>query len=240
MESNDIIQIALPQLAIPFLLVLAVLAVFYMWSYKCGTVVYAFVRMAAQLILVGYVLTYLFGTDHSLIVVAILLLMMTISSWITLRPLKTITPAIYLKALIAIASAGTVTLLVITEYVIGLDPWFRPQYMIPLGGMVYSNAMNTVSLAAERYEAAIDSGTDYYKARYDALNASMIPIINTLLSVGLVALPGIMTGQVLSGVSPLVAVRYQIVIMCMVFAAGAGATIIYLYLLKPKSTDTDE
>ena len=241
MGSDDIVQIiALPQLAISFAPVALVLAVFYMWAFRCGTVVYAFARMAAQLILAGYVLAYLFGANHPAIIVAVLLVMMLVSGWITLRPLKTITLAMYLKALFAIASAGTATLLTITEYVIGLDPWFRPQYMIPLGGMVYANAMNTVSLAAERYESAVNGGNEYYKARMDALNAAMIPMINTLLAAGLVSLPGIMTGQVLSGVSPLTAVRYQIVIMCMIFSAGAGAAIIYLHLLKPKGEASHE
>lgn len=234
MENNAVQIISNAQLAIAFVPVLVVLSVFYLWSYRYTTVAYAFVRMTVQLILVGYVLTYLFGAEHSLIVVAVLLLMVLVSSYITLRPLENISWSIYTKALLSIAIAGTISLLVGTQLVIGVDPWFEPRYMIPLGGMMYANAMNTVSLAAERYESNI-AGLGYYKARNDALNVSMIPTINMLLATGLVALPGIMTGQVLSGVSPLIAVRYQIVIMCIIFAGSAGATLIYLYLLKPSS-----
>lgn len=235
MENNALPVISNIQLAISFIPAMVVLAVFYAWTIRCQTIVYAFARMTIQLILVGYVLTYLFGTNHSLIVVAVMILMILISSWITLRPLKSITYKTYLHALIAIAIAGTATIFLVTEFVLELDPWFRPQYMIPLAGLVYSNAMNTVSLTAERFEVSLQSGSDYYEARLAAMNAGLIPVINTLLATGLVSLPGIMTGQILSGVSPLIAVRYQIVIMCMVFAAGGGAAAIYLLLEKRES-----
>ena len=92
--------------------------------------------------------------------------------------------------------------------------------MIPLAGMAFANAMNSVSLASERLQAEIDNGNSGIKARNTAFQASLIPTINSLFAVGLVSLPGMMTGQILSGVSPLIAVRYQIMVMCMIFADG--------------------
>ena len=65
------------------------------------------------------------------------------------------------------------------------------------------------------------------------MNAALIPITNSLLAAGLVALPGMMTGQILSGVAPLVAVRYQILVMCMIFGAAGLATSSYLVLQRP-------
>jgi putative ABC transport system permease protein len=88
--------------------------------------------------------------------------------------------------------------------------------------------MNTVSLAAERFESEKDRETDVATARNVALDAALIPQINGLLAVGLVSLPGMMTGQILSGVDPQVAVRYQIMVMCMVFGSGGLAAAMYL------------
>jgi len=93
--------------------------------------------------------------------------------------------------------------------------------------------MNSVSLTAERLNAEIERKVDYLKARHIAMQAALIPIINSLFAVGLVSLPGMMTGQILSGVSPLIAVRYQIMVMCMIFASAVLSTAYFLVLSKP-------
>ena len=95
--------------------------------------------------------------------------------------------------------------------------------------------MNAVSLAAERFEAECDRAHTYIDARNTALQSSLIPVTNTLFAVGLVSLPGMMTGQILSGVSPLVAAKYQIVIMCMVFGASGISAALYLFLAKQRA-----
>ena len=92
--------------------------------------------------------------------------------------------------------------------------------------------MNAVSLAAERFQAESNRGVDYEEARRTALQAALIPMINSLFAVGLVALPGMMTGQILSGVSPLIAAEYQIVVMTMLFGATGISAAIYLYLQR--------
>ena len=79
--------------------------------------------------------------------------------------------------------------------------------MIPLAGMVFANSMNTISLAGERFHAERERGEDYLSARRTAMEAAMIPQVNALLAVGLVSLPGMMTGQILSGVEPLIPLR---------------------------------
>ena len=98
--------------------------------------------------------------------------------------------------------------------------------------MIFANAMNSVSLAAERLEAETERNVPYDQARNIALRASLTPITNSLFAVGLVSLPGMMTGQILSGVSPLIAVRYQIMVMCMIFgSAGISAACFLLKML---------
>ena len=135
-------------------------------------------------------------------------------------------------ALIAISLGGIPTLALVTQAVIAIEPWFSPRYIVPLAGMIFAGSMNAVSLAAERYEAESGRGVPYSEARRTAFQASLIPTINSLLAVGLVSLPGMMTGQILSGVSPLIAAKYQIVVMTMLFGASGTAAAIYLSLKR--------
>ena len=114
-------------------------------------------------------------------------------------------------------------------------PWYAPELLIPLAGMIFANAMNAVSIAAERYQAEIDNGRNPNEARHLGMQATMIPQVNSLMAVGLVSLPGMMTGQVLSGVSPLIAARYQILVMCMLFAASGISAACFLTLWMRRS-----
>jgi putative ABC transport system permease protein len=100
--------------------------------------------------------------------------------------------------------------------------------------MLYANCMNAVSLVAERFEKEREVH-QYEKARSIAFRASLIPQINAFLAVGLVSLPGMMTGQILSGVDPIIAVRYQIMVMFMVLGSSGISTILYLWQKKPRS-----
>ena len=93
-------------------------------------------------------------------------------------------------------------------------------------------AASAVGLAAERYQAERARDVEFVDARRTAYQASLIPIINSLFAVGLVALPGMMTGQILSGVSPLIAAKYQIVVMTMLFGVSGMASALYLRLQK--------
>jgi putative ABC transport system permease protein len=156
--------------------------------------------------------------------------MLGIASWISIRPLQSKQPHLYLNALIAISVGGVPTLALVSQVVIDVQPWFSPRYVVPLAGMIFAGAMNTVSLAAERLQAEIDRSVPYVEARRSALHAALIPMINSLLAVGLVSLPGMMTGQILSGVSPLIAAKYQIVVMTMLFGASGISAAIYLML----------
>jgi len=188
--------------------------------------------MLAQLLLVGYCLAFIFETDSAWIVIAVLSVMVFTSSWIALRTLKTGRPALYKYALCAILLGGGTTLLLVTQAVLHLKPWYMARYFIPLAGMIFANAMNSVSLAAERLGAEISRNVHYEQARSIALRAALIPITNSLFAVGLVSLPGMMTGQILSGISPLIAVRYQIMVMCMIFGAAGISSAVFLRLAK--------
>jgi len=94
--------------------------------------------------------------------------------------------------------------------------------------------MTNISLAVERLHAELENGRTFERARDIAFRASMIPVINSFFAVGLISLPGMMTGQILSGVSPLVAVRYQIMVMCMIFGAAGLSTVCFLTLIRKR------
>lgn len=217
-------------LAMAFIPTLFVFGILYRWSAGAKTAIYATLRMLAQLLLIGYLLVYIFETDQPGIVAAVLFVMLIAASWIAIRPLKNRHRRAYFSALAAISVGGLLTLAMVSQLVIVVTPWFSPRYLVPLGGMIFAAAMNTVSLAAERMQAEAERGTPYRQARRIALQASLIPTVNSLFAVGLVTLPGMMTGQILSGISPLVAAKYQIVVMSMIFGVSGISAALYLVL----------
>lgn len=195
----------------------------------------AVLRMLVQLLVVGYVLTSIFETEHAAIVMATLALMITAASWISLGPVEQDRGRLLAKAFAAISLGSVATLALITQGVLDSDPWFDPRQLIPLGGMIFANSMNTVSIAAERFLAESAVEIDFETARHRALKAALIPLTNSLLAVGIVSFPGMMTGQILAGESPVIAARYQIMVMCMVFGAGGISAACFLSMLREKA-----
>ena len=194
--------------------------------------------MLVQLLLIGYFLSYIFASDSAWIVILILAIMVFASSWIALGTVNKKRRELYKYSFLSIIIGGGITLLLVTQGVLNLQPWYLAKYMIPLAGMIFANSMNSVSLAAERFHVETSRGSSYLDARNTALQTSLIPIINSLFAVGLVSIPGMMTGQILSGVSPLIAVRYQIMVMCMIFGSSVISSACFLTLLKP-TTDKE-
>ncbi len=228
--DSTLTAISWPGLVFAMLPVTVVIAIMYRWSAGARTAIYATSRMLIQLLLIGYVLLYIMETDQPAVIIAVLLVMLTVASWIAIRPLQKKQPRIYLNSLVAISVGGVLTLALVSQVIIGVQPWFSPRYVVPLAGMVFAGSMNAVSLAAERFQSEYERGTPYLESRRTALQASLIPITNSFFAVGLVSLPGMMTGQILSGVSPLVATKYQIVVMTMLFGASGISAALYLVL----------
>jgi putative ABC transport system permease protein len=219
-------------LAIAFLPVVFVIGIMWHWRLDAGKASWAVLRMLVQLLLIGYVLVYIFASDSGLVVLGVILVMVMASSWIALNTIPQRRRSLYPIALVSVGLGGIVTLALITQGVLKLGVWFEPRYVIPLAGMTFANAMTSVSLAAERIESELANGHEFVKARNIAFNAGMIPVINSLFAVGLVSLPGMMTGQILSGVSPFIAARYQIMVMCMIFASAGLSTLGFLMLAQ--------
>lgn len=196
------------------------------------------VRTVVQLVLVGYVLVYIFSLDAWWLVAAALLLMTAVAAREAVQRQEEPTPRLRRVTGVALLAGAGLTLVYVAVLVVRVDPWYNPRYLIPLFGMILSSAMNASALAAERLagemesrrrqvEALLALGAGPERAAREpvrrALRAALIPITNQLAVVGIVALPGMMTGQILAGASPLTAIRYQIVVMFMLVCAVAVA-----------------
>ena len=163
--NNNISIIPLENLLFAFIPVIAVIFILYKWSLDYKHSVYAMFRMLIQLLLIGYVLTFIFDSNSSLLVVAILVMMVSISSWISLRTVESKSSNLFMYAFVSILIGGGLTLVLVTQAVVDITPWYEPRYLIPLAGMTFANSLTGLSLAAERFEAEIKREVSYEHAR---------------------------------------------------------------------------
>ncbi|MEJ2197032.1 MAG: iron export ABC transporter permease subunit FetB [Desulfuromonadales bacterium] len=200
-------------------------------------------RMFVQLMIVGYLLHLVFALESALPVLLILVVMTGFAVQTIGARVETQMPKFYRVVGAAILfGCGGMTFFFCT-LVIGLEPWYDPRYLIPLAGMVIGNSMTGASLAAERLaaefrerreeiETALCLGSSVKLAAESAVSsafrAALIPSVNAMAAMGLVFLPGMMTGQILSGTEPLIAVKYQIAIMCVITGSVALTTFMIL------------
>ena len=204
----------------------------------------AALRMAAQLLAVGYVLTYLFTRGTPAVILAVLVLMAAMAVRTVLKRVKNPFPGLFPIVSSAIfVGCGAITF-VFCLLIVGTEPWWDPRYLIPIAGMIFGNSMNGLALGAERLssefrgrvdqvETALALGASMSQASRPivraAFRAAIIPIVNNMSVMGIVSLPGMMTGQILSGTDPVVAVKYQIAIMFAIAGSVALASFIIVH-----------
>ena len=229
-ESVQIIPLA--NLALILIPVIFVLIIYFKWSLGIWEANYSLARMLLQLTIIGYLLGIIFSSTNGILLFSICGVMLLASTWIALRTVKRLRVSLFAYTMLSILIGSVSVLLLILTCVLNLDPWYEPRYLIPLAGMIFANAMNCVSLAIDRLVADYTDDADYDSVKNAAFQAAMIPVINSLFAVGLVTLPGMMTGQILSGVDPLIAARYQIMVMCMIFSSAGLTTASFLILVK--------
>lgn len=197
------------------------------------------IRATVQLVAVGYVLVWLFDVDRWYLVLAVLAVMVIVATLTAARRQSKSSGdrrAIVPIAGVAILVGAGLTLAYVTTVVVHVSPWYNPRYLIPLFGMIVANSMNAAALALERLQSEMEArrgeveaylalgatpGQACAEATRRATVAAMIPAVNALAVVGVVSLPGMMTGQILAGADPALAVRYQLVVMFMLTAATA-------------------
>lgn len=203
-------------------------------------------RSFFQLTLMGYVLTWFFGQEHWLFMLGLLALMVLIAGYEGARRQKTQIPHFFSTLIVALGGSAMIILGTILFFILDVKPWFSPYAAIPIGGMIIGNGLNSASLTANRFvgelkhrekeiETLLALGAKPGVAVHDAMKASiqaaLIPNINGMMTVGLVQIPGVMTGQILAGIDPIIAVRYQIMIMYMWFTTATLTNIIMLSLV---------
>ena len=223
------IEIPLWRLGLSLLPIIVIGWITVRWGGRGGTLSIATARMVVQLFAVGYVLSFLFGVKDPWVTLGVVAFMIVVSSWIAIRTVKEARWESYWDALLAIGIGGGIIYILVIFGVIAAQPWYEePKYAISLSGMIFANAMTAVTLSAERFDAERQGGAGLEGARNTAWNAALIPQVNSFLAVGLVALPGIMTGQLMAGANPMEAVRYQIMVMAMVMGSAGLAVAIFL------------
>ncbi len=193
-----------------------------------------------QLILVGLVLEWVFRVDRWYVVLGLMLVMTLVAGVAATQRTAVRYPGIWARSLASVWGGSWLVAALALTVIVRVEPWYTPQYAIPLLGMILGNTLNGVSLGLDRLggeltarrqhvEALLALGATRWEAArpmiQQAIRTGLIPTINAMMVVGIVSLPGMMTGQILAGASPVEAVKYQIVIMFLIASAAALGTV---------------
>jgi putative ABC transport system permease protein len=211
-------------------------------------------RMVLQLLLVGLVLRFVFRAGSPPVTVGIVLLMIGAAAReVAVRPSQRLTGWASYRiagAVVGASSVATVALALLTA--IRPSPWFDPRYAIPLMGIVLGSVLNSASLGLDSFFGGLVSGRAAIEAQLalgatvrqacaeltrNSIRRGLIPLINQMSAAGIITLPGIMTGQLLAGMDPVEAVKYQILLLFLLTGAGAMAAAGAVYLAAGSVTD---
>ncbi len=202
-------------------------------------------RTVVQLLLVGYALGYVFAVRNVWLILGVALIMVGFACQAAVGRSKYTYRGLASHTFLTLAVSSLVISCLVTKTVIQVHPWYRPQYFIPLLGMVLGNSLTAVSIAIDSLlatvvdqrliiEMELAHGASAWEAArgpiQQAARVGMMPTINSMMVVGIVSLPGMMTGQILAGSSPVAAVKYQIVVMFMLAAASTVSCVIIVLL----------
>lgn len=214
----------------------------------------AALRTTVQLLLIGFILNAIFSDVRLLWVALITFVMLLIAGReVMVRQQHRLAGwwGFGVGTVSMFISSFSITILALTV-LIGTDPWYRPQYAIPLLGMMLGNTMNGIALGLDRLtsdardrramiEGQLALGATWSQAiagiRRRAMRTGMIPMINAMAAAGVVSLPGMMTGQILAGSPPMEAVKYQILIMFMITAGSGFGTLTAVWLATRRLFD---
>jgi len=202
-------------------------------------------RTVVQLLLVGYVLEWVFGLESLPSVLLVTTLMIAMAARESVRRSARTFRGATARTFVTLFASAFLTTVLVTSVVVDVEPWYRPQYLIPLLGMALGNGLTGISLCLDQLLLTLDErraevemelalgATRWEAARRPlagAVRRGMIPIINAMTVAGIVALPGMMTGQILQGADPVAAVKYQVVVMFLISGATALGCIVLAML----------
>ncbi len=217
-------------------------------------IIIAGLRTTVQLSLIGFVLKVIFAHAHVGWITLIACMMLMVAGWEVMRRQKRRFRGWWgfgVGTISMSVSSFSITLIALT-LIISVNPWYTPQYAIPLLGMLLGNTMTGIAIGLDRMtQAAWDQrniietrlmlGQDWNQAirdiRTESIRSGLIPIINSMSVAGLVSLPGMMTGQILAGNPPAEAVKYQILIMFLIAGGTGFGTSIAIWLGARRLSD---
>jgi len=240
--------IAITDLQLGLAAALVVVLLVLSWGMRLGLgrdIAISATRLVVQLLLVGLILAWVFSLQNPWLVLGIGLVMTVLAAQAASRRPKRTYSKLFLDSFVSILVSSMLLTGVVLKGILDVQPWYLPQYLVPILGMVLGNALTGVSLSLDRFTANLDAGRAEvegmlavgatsreaaHDALRDALRAGMIPTLNAMAVMGVVSLPGMMTGQILAGADPATAVRYQIVIMFVIAASTALGCLMSLEL----------
>ena len=245
--NDKIIDLSILQLLASYVFVLLLLILFkYRGIRREKQIIIASLRMTVQLTVMGYILMYIFDHPSWWLTSLMIAVMVSFAVFNAIKRVKTAMskPLKYIVGL-SLAFGSLVTASVFIIGVIRVNPWFDPQYFIPISGMIVGNSMTGISLGANKLcsdmqdkRPAIENSlmlgaTPALAAKEivnDAFDSAILPTMNNMLTMGIVSLPGMMTGQILSGTFPLTAIKYQIGIMLAILGSTALCVMLFVTL----------
>lgn len=235
--------------------IILIIPFYILWYYKTGLVkdaFIAFIRMTIQLLLVGFYLEFIFELNSSILNLTWVFMMTILATYTVINRSELKIKEFFLPIFIAIV----LSVLIIDAYFLGivikLNNLFDARYLIPITGMLLGNSIKTIIIALNTYYKQLKKEKELYKwylangatrqealvpFKKEALKSAFNPVIANVAIVGLISLPGMMTGQILGGSSPEVAVKYQIMLMIMVFSSSIFSVFLSIYFADKKVFD---
>ena len=211
-------------------------------------------RMVVQLVMIGYVLKFIFALNSPVATGAIVLVMMLVAAReVAARPDRSLVHGQnYLIGLVSVAGAAMLASVFALVTAIRPDPWYDPHYAIPLVGIILGSVLNAGSIALDGVLSGVEAAQPGIEARLmlghsywssigplirGSIRRGMVPIINQMSAAGIITLPGIMTGQILAGLDPVEAVKYQILLMFLLSGASGLVAMVVAYAAAWRLTD---
>lgn len=245
--KNEVIDLQIWQLVAAYIFVIFVLIIIRVRGIRREKqLVISVLRMTIQLVLVGYILIYIFDNVHPAWTIGYVIAMEAFAVHnIYRRQTLPLSPALKRAIAVSIVIGTLVALIYFLFVVIWVDPWFDPQYVIPIAGMLIGNSMTGIALGVSSMLEGMHSRKELIRQALmlgatpraavkpivdNAFDSAIMPSINSMVGMGIVFLPGMMTGQILSGVSPLIAIEYQIAILLGILGAVSLTVIIFVRL----------
>lgn len=245
--NNTVMNLSILRLSIAYVFVFIMLIIFKSRGIKRERqIIIASTRMTIQLVIMGYILMFVFNNPSWWLTSIMIVVMISFAIYNSIKRVK-YNMSYELKKIIAFAMTFG-ALLTATFFIIiilGVQPWFNPQYFIPISGMIIGNSMTGIALGANKLCSSIEEkrieienslmlGASPAAATKEIVNNSfdtaILPTMNNMLTMGIVSLPGMMTGQILSGTFPITAIKYQIGIMLAILGSTAVSTVIFVSL----------